>query len=387
MPDDASRTPPRRRGGIRSGGAGRRSDVGGPSARRKKAGLPPGTVVHTGTRFMEHARLDVISWAGEDLVEEPDVTLERALEHLAEAKAAGRTTWIDVIGLHDTELIERIGASFSLHPLTLEDVASVGQRPKFEAYDGYLFLVARMLALSDALDGDGVQLDNEQVSVVVADGALLTFQERPGDVFEPVRGRLRAGKGRIRQRGSDYLAYALFDVLIDAGFAILEHYGDEAERLEDAIFANPEPALLMQLQALRRDALALRRAIWPLRDVLAALARDEGGLVGDPVRTFVRDALDHAVQAIDAVETLRELLGGLHDAYLSGVSHRMNEVMKVLTVIATIFIPLGFLVGVYGMNFVWMPELSVPWAYPALWVVMLAIAGGLAIYFRRRGWW
>jgi magnesium transporter len=336
---------------------------------------------------MERPSIGVLSWTGEELLEERDVTLDAALDHLRDARAAGRTAWLDVVGLHDTDLIERIGAELALHPLTLEDVASVGQRPKFEAYDDYLFLVARMLSLAEHGEEAAARLEDEQVSFVVARDVLVTFQERPGDVFDPVRDRLRAGKGRIRGRGPDYLAYALLDVLIDTGFGILEHYGDEAERLEDAIFADPRPPSLVRLQALRRDTLALRRAVWPLRDVLASLARDEGGLVTDPVRTFVRDALDHAVQAIDAVETLRELLGGLHDAYLSGVSHRMNEVMKVLTVIATIFIPLGFLVGVYGMNFVWMPELRLPWAYPVLWGIMISIAVSLAVYFRRRGWW
>ncbi len=377
--------------------AGRRRTSPSPDiavARRQKAGLPPGTVVHTGTRYMDEATIDLISWAGPDLVEERGVTLERALEHYREAQEAGRTTWFDVAGLHDTDLIEGFGAAFDLHPLTLEDVASVGQRPKLEVYDGYLFLVARMLSLrveaagddGDIDDEDDVRLDNEQVSLFIGRDALITFQERPGDVFEPVRGRLRAGKGRIRNRGPDYLAYALFDVVIDTGFGILEHYSDRAEILEDAIFEDPHPSLLVELQKLRRDALMLRRAVWPLRDVLSSLARDEGGLVTDPVRAFVRDALDHAVQAIDAVETLRELLSGLHDAYLSGVSHRMNEVMKVLTVIATIFIPLGFLVGVYGMNFSWMPELAWRWSYPLLWLAMIGLAVGMLRWFRVRGW-
>lgn len=346
-------------------------------ARAQKAGLSPGSVVHTGARRVERATVDQIVYHEEGAEERQDVRLE-------DAHAAAQTegvTWINVTGLHDTDLIERIGELFGLHPLTLEDIASVGQRPKVEAYDDYLYVVLRMLSLDD----DGA-LENEQISLVLGRGFVLTFQERPGDVLEPVRTRIRQGKGRIRKLGADYLAYALIDILVDSYFTVLEHYSDRVVELEETIFAAPTPAEMSTLIRLKQELLFLRKAVWPVRELLAGLQREESELLSPAVAAFLRDAYDHAVQAIDAVETLRDLLSGLQDAYLSSLSFRMNEVMKVLTVMASLFIPLTFLVGVYGMNFDWMPELHWRWSYPLLWLLMLTTSVLMLLYFRRKRW-
>ncbi|MEJ2666493.1 MAG: magnesium/cobalt transporter CorA, partial [Deinococcales bacterium] len=299
----------------------------------------------------------------------------------------GGVRWLNVNGVHRAELVERIGTALELHPLTMEDIVSLGQRPKVEDYDRYLYITLRMLVYGSHDGSPSVQsLVNEQLSLVLLSGIVLTFQERPGDGFEPVRERLRQGKGRIRRLGADYLAYALMDVIIDSYFTVLEDYGDAIEELEAAILEDPNTDVLQRVNHLKRETLLVRKAVWPLRELIAGVERDEGELMSRAVVDYLRDAHDHAIQVIDTVETLRDMLTNLHDMYLSALSYRMNDVMKVLTIIATIFIPLSFLVGVYGMNFHHMPELSWPWAYPALWGLMIVLALGMLFIFRRRGW-
>lgn len=342
----------------------------------KKAGSMPGTLIYTGEARDAPVQLNLLQYSDTVVREAQNLSLEAALARLE----PDLVNWLDVVGVHDTELLAGVGEAFELHPLTREDIASVGQRPKIEFFDGYVYIVLRMLSLQEG------GLEQEQVSLVLGARGLLVFQETPGDVFESVRERIRQQKGRIGKLHADYLAYALMDAVVDTYFSLLEGYSDRLEDLEEAIYANPTPAVLAKLNTLKRELLFIRKAVWPLRDLLAALEREESPLFSATVLTYLRDVYDHSIRIIETVELLRELLLGLHETYRSNLSFRMNEVMKVLTVIGTIFLPLTFLVGVYGMNFDVMPELHWPWAYPVLWLIMIGVATGMILYFRRRNW-
>jgi magnesium transporter len=348
-------------------------------------GASPGSVVYAGPERSEAVTAEVLCYGPEGaVVERSGLALEQALELVA-GQAGVR--WLNLTGVHDVAQVQRVGEAFGLHPLTLEDIVSLGQRPKVEPYERYLYVVLRMLSLPPDPSADhDPELHAEQLSLVLLDGVLVTFQEQAGDLFDPIRARIRQGKGRIRTMGADYLAYGLIDIVIDTYFGVLERFGDAIEDLEEIILTEPTTATLQRVNHLKRETLQVRRSVWPLRELMSALQREEGGLVSRPVLTFLRDAHDHAVQVMDTVETQREMLTGLHDMYLSALSYRMNDIMRVLTIIATIFIPLSFLVGVYGMNFKYMPELHWRWAYPALWAVMLLTGGGMLAAFRRNHW-
>jgi magnesium transporter len=298
-------------------------------------------------------------------------------------------TWVDVSGLGSEDVLQQLGQVFQLHPLVLEDIVNVPQRPKVEDYEDQLLIITQMVTLKEK--GDGFRL--EQVSLLLEKHSLLTVQEEPlKDTFDPVRDRIRYNRGSIRQRGTDYLAYALWDTIIDGYFLVLENYGERLDALEDEVAFHATKETLTKIYQIRRELLALRRAIWPQRDAINTLIRDECSLISDEVRVYLRDCYDHTVQIIDVIETYRELATGLMDVYLSAVSNRMNEVMKLLTVISTIFIPLTFIAGIYGMNFNTevspfnMPELNWYWGYPLCWGIMLAIATILIVFFWRRGW-
>jgi magnesium transporter len=297
------------------------------------------------------------------------------------------TTWIDVEG-RDVRQIADLVRSLDVHPLVLEDIVNVGQRPKAEDFENSLFIVLDYFSVGD----DHGQLRKEQVSLVVDAGSVLSFLERQSALFEPVHERLRVGKGRIRGSGSGYLAYALIDTVVDHLFPLLDHLGDELEGLEESILEDPTSDDRNHLHLVKRNLLLLRKSVWPLRDMLRNLMTGESELIGDQNRAYLRDVTDHAALALDILETYREMVASLNDLYLSSVSNRMNEVMKVLTIIATIFIPLSFVAGLYGMNFdphvsPWnMPELSWYWGYPAALLGMAALVVCLVVYFRRRGW-
>jgi len=298
-------------------------------------------------------------------------------------------SWVDVKGLGNEDTLQRLGQVFSLHPLVLEDVVNVPQRPKVEEYADQLLLIARMVTLKDS----GRGFVSEQVSFILGRNYLLTVQEEPDyDCFGPVQDRIRLSKGNIRKQGSDFLAYALIDAVIDGFFPVLESYGEILEELEDEVVVCPDRQTLERIHGIKRELLALRRAIWPQRDAINSLIRDGSALISEDVRIYLRDCYDHTVQVLDMVETYREIASSLMDVYLSSVSNRMNEVMKLLTVISSIFIPLTFVAGVYGMNFnpeaspFNMPELNWYFGYPLCWGVMLAIAGSLIMYFRKKGW-
>jgi magnesium transporter len=344
----------------------------------KKPGTAPGTLVHSGVRKIEQTLVRYMDYDAVQL-HEADVSDVAVCVPLKESPTV---SWIDVVGLHDIELVRRLGEEFGWHPLRLEDIVSVGQRAKLESYDGALYIVVPMLRWNP----DTLQADEEQLSLILGSNYVFTFQERVGDVFDSVRERLRTSRGRIRARGSDYLTYALIDAVVDNYFVVLEGIGELTEGLEEEVIVDPGEVTIQRLHALKRELLSIRRAVWPLRDLTSSLVRDELERFTDETQVFLRDVRDHTVHVLDTVEALRDVVSGMMDLYLSTVSFRTNEIMKVLTVMASIFIPLTFLAGVYGMNFEHMPELHWAWAYPALLVLMLVIGGGMALFFKRKGW-
>ncbi len=290
-------------------------------------------------------------------------------------------TWLDVQGLGREDVLRRIAKIFDLHPLTIADVVNVPQRPKTDAHDAYILNIGAMAKFDD--DGD---VELEQLSVVWGKNFVITFQERYGDILDPVRERIRLGKGPIRKSESDYLAYAIIDTTVDAFFPIFEQIGERLELLEDRIVNEPSHAALQEVYHTKRELLQLRRSIWPQREAISTLTREELPFVNKSTRVFFRDTYEHLVQIIDVLETYRELAASFMDVYLSSLSNRMNEVMKVLTIMGSIFIPLSFIAGVFGMNFEYMPELKLKWAYPAFWVFIIVTASGMLLYFRKKGW-
>ena len=342
----------------------------------RKAGLAPGTLVHIGDVRTEKVTLQ-FSHFDDDHHEEmnPD-SVDACLPFL---KKKG-VSWLNINGVHDIELIESIGQHFDIHPLVLEDIVHTGQRPKFEDYHAFLFVVLKMIYLQNN------EIVSEQVSLVINKHAVLSFQEVAGDVFDPIRERIRNKKGRVRNMESDYLAYALMDAIVDHYFVVLEYLGDEIEAVEKELLENPTPSTMQKIHALKRELILLRRSVWPLREVISLLERGESELIQSKTLPFLRDVYDHTIQVIETVETYRDMLAGMLDTYLSTVSNKMNEVMKVLTIISTIFIPLTFIAGIYGMNFEFMPELKSPLGYPLVWVVMLLVAAGMVVFFKRKHW-
>lgn len=302
-------------------------------------------------------------------------------EELRQAFSENTVTWVDLQGFGDLSLLHKVGEVFDLHPLLLADMVNVPQRPKSEAYGDQLLIIVRMVRLDGA-----EQIEMEQVSVVLGPSYVITFQERPGDVLDPIRKRIRSGKGLLFKYGADYLAYAVVDAIVDAYYPVLEVLGDHLELLEDQVVEHPTPELLGQLNRLKNRLVHLRRGIWPEREALNSLVRGDFPAVSEEVRIHFRDTFDHAVQTSEVTEMYREMVTGLMNTYLSAVANRTNEVMRVLTIVATIFIPLTFLAGVYGMNFDHMPELHYRIAYPLVWSVMVAVGLGMTYFFWHKGW-
>ena len=344
----------------------------------KKAGLPPGTPVYIGEREAEEVRIHLIDY-DEARFQEKEVT---TIEECFPFKDTPTVTWINIDGIHRPEIIEAIGRHFNIHHLIVEDIVHTGQRPKMEDLEDYVFVVLKMLSYDETAN----EINAEQVSMILGPNFVISFQERTGDVFNPLRERLRNGKGRVRKKGSDYLAYCLMDAIIDNYFVILEKLGERIEDIQEVLLTNPTSATLHEIQKLRREMIFLRKSVWPLREVISGLERGESSLMSESTGIYFRDVYDHTIQVIDTIETLRDILSGMLDVYLSSVSNRMNEVMKVLTIIATIFIPLTFLAGIYGMNFKYMPELEWRWGYFAVLLVMVVIVGGMLVYFKKKEW-
>ena len=346
--------------------------------RSRKAGLPPGTLIHIGEKKVEELKITVINYDETHFQEREIKTIEECFVY----KDKPTVTWINIDGLHQVEILEKLGNCYELHPLVLEDILNTDQRPKMEDYGEYIYIVLIMLNYSDTDKG----IVTEQVSLILGPNFVFSFQEKEGDVFNPVRERIRNSKGRIRRMGADYLAYALLDSIVDNYFIILEKFGEKIEFLEEELVSQPKPETLQTIHHLKKEMIFLRKAVWPLREVISGLERGESSLIKQDTGIYLRDVYDHTVQVIDTIETYRDMLSGMLDIYLSSVSNRLNAVMKVLTVIATIFMPLTFLAGIYGMNFKYMPELDWRWGYPVIWLIMIGIGVFMLVYFRKKKW-
>ncbi|MGZ3884954.1 MAG: magnesium/cobalt transporter CorA [Bacteroidia bacterium] len=339
-------------------------------------GAPPGTLFYNGEEQSERIKITLIEYNEEEYFEQEFFDLSECVSHLK----AGRVKWINVDGIHKTEVIEKIGKLYNIHPLTLEDIVHVDQRPKFEEYDNYVVAIMKMIKYDN-------EVSSEQLSIVLMENMVISFQEPfGGDAFDIIRNRLRQAKGRIRKCGADYLAYALMDAVVDWYFHTIEKIGDIIEDIEEDIIANSNKESLLLLYKLKREMIYLRKQVWPLRDLIANMIRSETKLINPSTDVYLRDLQDHVTRIIDTVETYRDLLSGIMDIYLSTNANRMNEVMKVLTIMSSIFIPVTFVAGVYGMNFDFMPELHSKWGYIGVWIVMITIMTGLVIYFKRKKW-
>jgi len=346
--------------------------------RGKKIGLPPGTPVYVGERKDEKVKISIIDYDETQYQEKEAKTIEECFPF----KDSPTVTWINIDGIHEVSIIEKIGKHFDLHPLIMEDIVNTEQRPKMEDFGHYLYVVLRMLYFDD----EAHEVKGEQVSLILGQNVVISFQEKEGDIFNPIRERVRNNKGRIRKMGADYLAYSLLDTIVDNYFTILEKLGDRIEEMEERLVTDPRPETLQEIHKLKREMIFLRKSVWPLREVINGLERGESSLVHKTSRIYLRDVYDHTIQVIDTVETFRDMLSGMHDTYLSSISNRMNEIMKVLTIIATIFIPLTFIAGVYGMNFKFMPELEWRWAYFIVWLVIVIVAVSMIFFFRKKKW-
>ncbi len=365
----------RRRKSPRNGSTAGTSGLRGT---RIRPGSYPGAIEFVGEQRLAKVQIDVIHYDGHDWSEQLDVSVRSC----ADVVRKDSITWMNVSGVHDVALVERLGECFGIHPMTLEDIANTTQRPKVEEFPGYVFMVLKMIAF----DEDRQVIDIEHVSVILGDHFVISFLEDDGDVFDAVRDRIRSASGRIRWMMADYLAYSLMDAVVDHYFLAVERMGDIIEEVDDRLLEDPHPGNIKEIHGLKRGILSLRKAVWPIREELAMIVKSESPLLTAESRVFWRDLYDHSIQIIDLVETHRDILGGMHDTYLSTLSHRMNEVMKVLTIISTIFIPLTFIAGVYGMNFKEMPELEWRGGYYSVWAVMILISLSLFLYFRRKQW-
>ncbi len=349
---------------------------GSSRGKSSKAGLPPGTPVYVGERKAEPTSISVIDYTPDSVEERKGLRAEDCLAY----RGKKSVSWINVDGLGGMDQIRRLCDGFGIHPLVVEDIFDTQQRPKAEDYGDYIYVALKMPSETEGA------IEYEHLSLVLGNGYVISFQESAGDGFDPLRERIRKGGGRSRKSGSDYLAYAIIDSVVDSYFSVLEGLGERMEGIEGSLISDPASKTLGRLMASKKEMILLRRAVWPMRDAVSYIERTETPLVKKETRTYLRDVYDHTIEVMDNVEMLRDISSGMLDVYLSSVSNRLNEVMKVLTVIATIFIPLTFIVGVYGMNFKDMPELSLPWGYPAVLLGMFAIALGMLYYFRKRKW-
>jgi len=346
--------------------------------RSQKAGLPPGSLIYTGDQVEGKTRINIVEY-DEQAVHTREIT-SWAECPVMEGKPG--VVWIDVSGISHVGNLEGLGECFKLHPLVLEDILNVDQRPKIEDYEDYLYIVIKAISSLPEVD----EIVAEQISVILGPNYVLSFHENDDDLFKSIRERIVTAKGRIRKAGADYLAYSLMDLIVDNYFIVLEQFGERVEFLEDEVVLRAVPATLQKVHRFRNQMILLRRSLWPLREVVARLERRESLLISDATSVYFKDVYDHTIIAIDTVETYRDILSGLLDIYLSSVSNRLNEIMKVLTIFASIFMPLTFLVGVYGMNFKYLPELRWHYAYFGLWAIMISLAGAMVLYFRKRKW-
>ncbi len=352
--------------------------------RSNKSGLPPGSAVYVGKERAHTVEIRILNYDGENLSDSSELNPEEVQNLLTSSS----TSWLNLDGLHEVSVVEQVGEQFGLHPLTIEDIVNTTQRPKIDIFDDYVYLVVKMPFYHNKLN----TIEMEQVSFVLKEHVLLTFQEKGGDVFDGVRKRISNNKGRIRKLGGDYLTYTLLDAIIDSYFGILDKVGEYVETLELELVENPLPATLHKIHNLKREMILLRKSVWPLREVTSSLQRDEIPFISEGTIPFLKDLYDHVIQVLDTVETFRDIISGMLDIYLSSMSNKMNEVMKVLTIFAALFIPLTFIAGVYGMNFnpdkspFNMPELNWVYGYPFALGLMTAVAVAMLFYFKKKHW-
>jgi magnesium transporter len=344
----------------------------------EKIGLHPGALIHIGEKKIDRPRIRVIAYS-EGQLEEAEVN---TIEEIFPYRDNDNVTWVNIDGLHDVDVMEKIGRHFNLHPLMLEDILNTDKRPEIEDYGEYVFMVIKMLYYDEIEK----LVKAEQLSIVLGNNIVFTFQERVGDVFNPLRERIRKGRGRLRKSGTDYLAYALLDTIVDNYFLILEKFSDALEAIEDELMKNMNKNTIKKIHRMKREMVFLRKSVWPVRELVNGLGRSGSALIDESLSIYIRDLYDHTVQVIDTIETMREMVAGMLDIYLTTASNRMNEVMKVLTIMASIFIPLTFIAGIYGMNFEGMPELHARWGYPVILVLMFVVAISMIFYFKKRKW-
>lgn len=344
---------------------------------REKIGMPPGSLIFTGEKKTEDTHFKLIQY------NETTYNAQRFSNALPEVELKDTyVTWLDVRGLHDVRLIEEVGNFFKMHPLSLEDVLDTSQRPKFEEYDNGIFLIVRALEFNE----EALEIETEQVGIFIGKDFAISFQERAEDLFARIEVRLAGSSGKIRRRGSDYLAYALIDNIVDSYLVTLEKIEKEVDKLEEVIMEKPESRTKGQIHELRLATLSMRKAVYPLREAINRFTDSDHSVKNEETDIFLRDLYDHTIQVMDMVETYRDMINGLYDLYLSEINFKMNNVMQILTVVSTIFIPLTFLAGVYGMNFQYMPELEWRYGYFVIWAIMMAVAISLLYYFRRKHW-
>jgi len=344
-----------------------------------KAGLPPGSLIYTGENKSETIQIKLFNYSIDSFEEKVIDLDDMSLLHSEKSTVH----WINVEGIHDVNTIEKLGSCFGIHPLVLEDILNTGQRPKIENYEGYTYIVVKMLFYDNNLE----EFTTEQESFILGENYVISFSERKVEIYNTVREEIRKGVGRIRKMGADYLIYNLLDTIVDNYFVVLDELSERIEDTEDELVTNPSKSTLQVIHKLKRQMLYLHKSVWPLREVINFLTRSETPLVKESVDVYIRDLYDHVIQVMDTTETLRDILSSMLDMYLSSVSNKMNEIMKVLTIISTVFIPLSFIVGLYGMNLTNMPEYNWPWMYPVVWVIMISIVISMLIFFKKKKWW
>jgi magnesium transporter len=347
--------------------------------KNRKPGLSPGAVVFTGNQKVKDVTIHYTQYNKNDL-QSTEFTNKSVPEFIRSSD--DKVDWYDIRGLHDTEFIQQIGNTFNIHPLILEDIADIHQRPKFDEYESGIFIIIKALTF----DQEARKVSTEQVSIFFLKGLVISFQEAVTDLFEGVRNRINTGSGRVRQRGSDYLSYALIDNIVDHYYVVLDGFEESIESLEDQLLNDLNDNIKQKIHSLKKELLIVRKSIFPLREAISRFAKCEDDQIDDRTKVFVRDVYDHTIQIMDTIDSYRDMLNGLEDLYLSELSYKMNQVMKILTLIATIFIPLTFLVGVYGMNFEYIPELHWRYSYFTLWGIMIILFVGLMYFFKRKKW-
>ena len=344
----------------------------------KKSGLPPGSLVHVGEMLETETSISIIDY-NNDIIEEQTV---KDIEQILKCRDKDTVSWVNIEGLGNVELIAAIGEQFDIHPLVLEDILNTHQRPKLEEYEDYLYCVLKGISLVE----NGFEVDYEQISILILNDFVFTFKEKQDELFEPVKRRLRSSKGHFRSQGADYLAYVILDTIVDSYFSLQDSLDDIIDDVEEELLTDPTAETLSIIQSVKRELIFIRRSISPLREMLNAILRSESPLIEDKTLIYFRDISDHVLRISESIESSRDMVAGLLDIYITTISNKMNEIMKVLTVFASIFIPLTFIAGIYGMNFEYMPELKWKWAYPMLWIAFITIPVILLVYFKKKKW-